>query len=1488
MNTRQTQIFASSLLSCLLVGESAGAATLFSYDYDIAGFGDRTERVFSSQFTVSKPWTLDAVSIEVTHLYASELQLSLSSPGGDVFYLLNRNGARTRVGAGTGALAGLETYTLVESGAPLGGVTNWDFKGYQPGGTYNALTWPTGTLASGVWTIALTNVNVSGSAGGAVGNVSIVGQAGPPCVPAPQGIVAWWPGESNTWDVIGGYDGNFGPQPPPNSQLYTNGVVGSAFKFPRTWFLTVPPAGALDPGAGEGFTFETWMNPESKGSRGVFGWGISQVRLHTGQSAELQAYLIKINGQAIVLRSAPSVVQTNTWQHVALTCNTTNGEAVLYLNGSPVAQTNIGPGALRTSGTLTIGSADGRGYFDGSMDEPALYARALSHTEIQSIYLAESGGKCPPPFPQTCTPAPADVVAWWPGESNTWDVAGGLNASFGFQPPPTALTYSNGLVGTAFRFQSSWLLTVPATPALDLEKAGGFAFEAWLKPDPGTGTLGIMGWGGTPAGQPTSPIGVHLFVTSQNTLHATLIRTNGQTLQLQSPLGAIVRGAWQHVVLSCNTGDGDAALYINGSQLAEMDRSATGLQTGGPFTLGAVPSPFGARFSGLLDEPTLYSRALALSEIRSIYEARRYGKCPLPPRNCQVTQADIAGWWRGESNALDSVTTNHGIMQPNVMTPQFYTNGVSGTAFALRYGNHVMVPGSPSLDVGSGPGLTVEAWVNPASSSVYPLVEWNSGTGIQGVHMEYSTSRGPAYMEANLVDDQGQSHVVLSSFIAPVANQWRHVAVTYEKASGAAVLFVDGTAVTQTNLGSFTPRTTGNLYLGYRPPGQYPGSGSRFYGLMDEITVYRRALSPEEIRCLIINRDAGKYPPLAECVMPTPGIFAWWRGEHNVQDSVGDSHGYPNLSMIYTNGRVGMAFDTDSGRLVAIPLTAGVNIGASAGLTVEGWIYPRQPAASMFFSWTGGLRLGYGTQGAGSLRADLPDTNGVQHFLASATGVVQTSRWQHVALAYDKATGWGSLYVDGTPVASANLGIFTPRTLGSLTMGGGFRGALDEFAIHQRALSAFEIAAIARSANGRCMEPPVIVQHPQSLRINAGTDVLFSVEASGNPLLRYRWFKNGNPAFNRSQEPVTNTVLALSNVTEFHQGVYHAQVTNAFGTATSSNAVLLVNYPPVADASATRNRFIIPPCTNIITAVLDGSLSTDPDNDPLAYTWQSSILNSASSAIATGLVAIVPLPEGVHPIDLVVDDGLLQDTNAVTIEVLSTVAAIDDLIAAVRASSLKSSYRMVMALHLSLAQRFLERDKRQPALVQLEVFKGKVRNWVQSGDPALAAVWTAEAQAIIDAIQSCCGRGLSPLERLLELVRASELPPQLKAVLEAKLMAAIEACNRGDDAAAELNGFIAAAGTGDTGEALAGAAQEALNEELAPRGRLRAMAGPEHGRIRLEFAGTRGGTYIVEASTDMQRWEAVGVARETAGGTFEFEHSTLQTQACRFYRIVMP
>ena len=75
--------------------------------------------------------------------------------------------------------------------------------------------------------------------------------------------------------------------------------------------------------------------------------------------------------------------------------------------------------------------------------------------------------------------------------------------------------------------------------------------------------------------------------------------------------------------------------------------------------------------------------------------------------------------------------------------------------------------------------------------------------------------------------------------------------------------------------------------------------------------------------------------------------------------------------------------------------------------------------------------------------------------------------------------------------------------------------------------------------------------------------------------------------------------------------------------------------PPVADATATIPLVISVNNSNA-TVVLDGSLSSDPEGDPLQYYW---FVNNAATASATGVVAVVVLPVGTNSITLSVSDG---------------------------------------------------------------------------------------------------------------------------------------------------------------------------------------------------------------------------------------------------------
>lgn len=87
--------------------------------------------------------------------------------------------------------------------------------------------------------------------------------------------------------------------------------------------------------------------------------------------------------------------------------------------------------------------------------------------------------------------------------------------------------------------------------------------------------------------------------------------------------------------------------------------------------------------------------------------------------------------------------------------------------------------------------------------------------------------------------------------------------------------------------------------------------------------------------------------------------------------------------------------------------------------------------------------------------------------------------------------------------------------------------------------------------------PPLIVSNPASQSVDPGTNVTFSVVASGSPPLTYQWCKDGVPVVN-----ATNASITLSNVQLSDEGGYSAKVSNPFGMVTSLVATLTVSGRP--------------------------------------------------------------------------------------------------------------------------------------------------------------------------------------------------------------------------------------------------------------------------------------------------------------------------------------
>lgn len=246
------------------------------------------------------------------------------------------------------------------------------------------------------------------------------------------------------------------------------------------------------------------------------------------------------------------------------------------------------------------------------------------------------------------------------------------------------------------------------------------------------------------------------------------------------------------------------------------------------------------------------------------------------PANTNVTPAFLSGivsWWKGESNTLDSIGGNNGIP----INALGYESGEVNTAFLLNgSSSYVLVQSAnPSLNVGIGPGMTIEGWINPIDvSNEHLLTEWErilgSGNGGDVGALFFMEPTGT--LNANLMDTTLTPHNIVSAPNALTVNTWQHVAVTYDTNSGICALYVNGAVAASQNFGSFTPQTSfTNLLIGARTYTVSEFSPrSVFDGGMDEWTIYNRALSQCEIQAIYNAGTNGK----AGLLNPTNLVFS--------------------------------------------------------------------------------------------------------------------------------------------------------------------------------------------------------------------------------------------------------------------------------------------------------------------------------------------------------------------------------------------------------------------------------------------------------------------------------------------------------------------------------------------------------------------------------------------------------------------------------------
>lgn len=168
---------------------------------------------------------------------------------------------------------------------------------------------------------------------------------------------------------------------------------GLRFNSAENDYVTISDNSTLD--LTDSGTLMAWIRPES--IAGISNWnGI----IHKGDQTDFsdEAYFLQFNGwrnliggghngTSNVYITGSTTFNADQWYHTAITWD--GSGLVLYVNGNIDASSSAVLVNRNSSGNLQIGSQFTSGsdyFFDGIIDEVALYNRALSSGEIQSIY----------------------------------------------------------------------------------------------------------------------------------------------------------------------------------------------------------------------------------------------------------------------------------------------------------------------------------------------------------------------------------------------------------------------------------------------------------------------------------------------------------------------------------------------------------------------------------------------------------------------------------------------------------------------------------------------------------------------------------------------------------------------------------------------------------------------------------------------------------------------------------------------------------------------------------------------------------------------------------------------------------------------------------------------------------------------------------------------------------------------------------------------
>ncbi len=688
--------------------------------------------------------------------------------------------------------------------------------------------------------------------------------------------------------------------------------------------------------------------------------------------------------------SATGIITINNWYYICLTRNSAALTANFYSNGalSNGSDTSLS-GVLAGSNNVVIGNnfSNSR-QFNGLIDDVRVYNRVLSAAEIRYQYNQ------------------AKPIAYWKFDegsaSSTYDSSGNGNTGTLYG----GVQWANGVYGTALSFDgSNDYVSVANESFFDYERTQPFAVSLWYKTTASgriafvnKGNLWLPGWDlQMYNGKPTFYL-AGTFDPAGNIIAVQTVQTSND-------------GLWHHLtaVYAGNNIVAGITIYVDGViQQCDILNSNTlhdSMLNDYPVYIGYSPWP--VYFNGSLDDVRIYNYARTADQVRADYNAgkalyvgTRITDCDESPADC--VNNGLVGYWDMDQMGGTTATDKSGNGNTGTLTNgpkwakgvQPFSGGKAGGGALSFDGVNDYVALNSAVSFADGTPWTVSFWGYPTEGF---WAETFAG-GTNGIQFHWNFL---AFVES------GNFHYF--NYGNGLKGRFAHYVITADSSKNLRE-YEDGVF-------KETVVATSSAFSFDRIGG--PATDVRYEGLIDDVRVYNRVLSAEEVR---YQYNQGK-------------PIAWWKMDEGANTATTCNATISSVYDYSANGNTGALSLTPAGNTLpadawsdgkyACALTFDgtddyVDVSSVAdpagNFTISAWVKysssnDRVIIGHASYAGGGDLMWGWGISNWWTYPAFTTNMGTADTYQINAGAGYNDNEWHHIVGVYDQVAA--KLYVDG-------------------------------------------------------------------------------------------------------------------------------------------------------------------------------------------------------------------------------------------------------------------------------------------------------------------------------------------------------------------------------------------------------------------------------------------------------------------------------------------